>query len=68
MTQEYLNFAQAQHYLGFKSSKALREYISEGLPVIKVGKSRRISKTDIDKFMQEHVVTNKESNSDAIND
>ena len=41
-------------YLGMKSPITLRAYIAEGLPVIEVGKSKKISKTDIDVFMKEH--------------
>ena len=51
---EYMSYTQAMKYLGFKSRSALETYIAAGLPVIKVGRSKRISKTAIDKFMQEH--------------
>lgn len=51
---EYMSYTQAMKYLGFKSRTALETYITAGLPVIQVGKSKRISKTAIDKFMAEH--------------
>lgn len=51
---EYMSYTQAMKYLGFKSRSALETYIAAGLPVIKVGRSKRISKTAIDKFMAEH--------------
>lgn len=51
---EYMSYTQAMKYLGFKSRTALETYIAAGLPVIQVGKSKRISKTAIDKFMAEH--------------
>ena len=54
MTVEYLGFKEAMKYLGIKSNKTLNKYIAEGLPVIEVGKSKKISKTDIDEFMKEH--------------
>lgn len=60
MTAEYLTFKQAMKYLGFNSYDSLREVIKLGLPVVEFGKSKRISKTAIDKFMQEHTVQTKE--------
>lgn len=43
-------------YMGFKSPKLLNQYISQGLPTIQIGNSKRIAKSDIDKFMAEHRV------------
>lgn len=57
MAIEYLTFKQAMEYLGIKSPKTLRDYIFQGLPVIEVGKSRKISKTAIDDFMKKHQST-----------
>lgn len=54
MTKEYLDFKRAMEYLGMKSPITLRNYIAEGLPVIEVGKSKKISKSDIDEFMSKH--------------
>jgi excisionase family DNA binding protein len=54
MAIEYLSFKEAMKYLGMKYPITLRAYIAEGLPVIEVGKSKKISKTDIDVFMKEH--------------
>lgn len=54
MAIEYLSFKEAMKYLGMKSPVTLRTYITEGLPVIEVGKSKKISKTAIDEFMKEH--------------
>lgn len=42
--------------MGVKSLTTLRTYIKRGLPTIQVGKSKRISKSDIDKFMADHRV------------
>lgn len=53
---EYMNFEQAKKYMGFTSYNALYRYIKMGLPVVTVGKSKRISKSAIDKFMQDHTV------------
>lgn len=53
---EYFSYQQAMKYLGFKSPTTLREYIKSGLPIIKTGKSKRISKSDLDKFMADHRV------------
>ena len=54
---EYFGFKEAMQYLGIKSHKTLNYYIKQGLPVIKFGKSKRISKTAIDEFMQAHTTT-----------
>ncbi len=48
MAIEYLTFKEAMKYLGMKSPITLRSYIDAGLPVIEVGKSKKISKSDID--------------------
>lgn len=58
---EYFSYQQAMQYMGFKSPVTLRKYIDDGLPTIKIGKSKRISKSDIDEFMAAHrVVANKD--------
>lgn len=51
---EYMTLKTAMKYLGICNYSTLRKYIAQGLPVIKVGRSKRISKTAIDKFMAEH--------------
>lgn len=53
---EYMNYQQAMLYMGFKTQDTLRTYIKQGLPTIQVGNSKRIAKSDIDKFMAEHHV------------
>lgn len=57
---EYMSYKAATEYLGLKTQNTLREYIKQGLPVIKVGRSKRISKTAIDKFMAEHQSSTKD--------
>lgn len=57
MNTEYLTFKQARQYLSIKSPKTLRAYIKQGLPVITVGRSKKISKAAIDQFMKDHTVT-----------
>ena len=52
----YFSYREAMEYMGFKTQDTLREYIKQGLPTIQVGKSKRIAKSDIDKFMAEHRV------------
>lgn len=59
---EYFSYKQAMKYLGFDSYKSLTSLIKSGLPVIQVGKTKKISKTAIDKFMTEHQTTVKEVN------
>lgn len=56
MAKEYLTFKQAMNYMGFQTYDSLREVIKLGLPVIKFGKSKRISKTAIDDFMKDHTI------------
>lgn len=51
---EYFSYKDAMNYLGISSYKALRDLIHSGLPVIQVGKTKKISKTAIDKFMKDH--------------
>lgn len=53
---EYMNYKQAMKYMGFTSMASLYSYIGQGLPIIKVGNSKRIAKSDIDKFMAAHHV------------
>lgn len=51
---EYMKYKDAMTYLGIKSAVTLRKYIEQGLPVIKVGNSKRIKRSDIDDFMRTH--------------
>lgn len=51
---EYFSYKQAMEYLGFDSYKSLASLIKSGLPTITVGKTKKISKSAIDKFMNEH--------------
>lgn len=47
-------------YMNIKSKSTFSKYLENGLPVIVVGNSKRLSKTAIDHFMKEHeVVTRK---------
>lgn len=57
--QEYMSYKQAMKYLGLSSYHSLTKLIAQGLPTIEVGKSKRISKSAIDKFMKEHELINK---------
>ena len=57
MSKEYLTFKEAMSYMGFTTYDSLRKVIKQGLPVIKFGNSKRISKTAIDEFMQAHTTT-----------
>lgn len=59
---EYLSYQEAMNYMGFKTQDTLRTYIKQGLPTIQVGKSKRISKSDIDKFMAAHRVVATQDN------
>ena len=52
----YFNYKQAMEYMNIKSKATFSRYIKQGLPTIQVGKSKRIAKSDIDKFMADHRV------------
>lgn len=54
MTNAYFNNKEAMEYMGIKSKATFTKYIKQGLPIIKVGNSKRISKTAIDEFMKAH--------------
>lgn len=58
MSTEYLSYKEAMKYLGIHSYKALNYLIDSGLPTIKIGNSKKISKASIDAFMKEHEVVN----------
>ena len=62
--QMYMSIKEAQEYCGFKSAQSFKEFINNGLPVIVVGKSKRISKIDLEEFIEEHKVvhSNEKSN------
>ncbi|MCO6530417.1 helix-turn-helix domain-containing protein [Lactobacillus sp.] len=51
---EYFTYKEAMKYLGINSYQGLRNLFSEGLPIIQVGKTKKISKNAIDEFMKEH--------------
>lgn len=51
---EYFTYKEAMKYLGINSYQGLRNLINSGLPVIQVGKTKKISKHAIDKFMADH--------------
>lgn len=53
---EYLSFKAAMEILGLRSYITLQAYIKAGLPVIEVAGSKRIKRTDLDKFMAAHYV------------
>ena len=57
MNKKFLSYKDAMNYLGIKSPATLRSYIRQGLPVIKIGNSKKISKDSIDEFMEEHQQT-----------
>lgn len=68
MSKEYLSFKEAMSYMGFTTYDSLRKVIKLGLPVIKFGNSKRISKTAIDDFMKDHTVQTHPTKEVAKND
>lgn len=53
---DYFKINEAMDYLGIKSYDTLKRVIENGLPVISIGNTKRIRKSDIDKFMADHTV------------
>lgn len=51
---EYMSYKEAMQYMGLSSYRSLNKVIEQGLPTISYGKSKRISRSAIDKFMKEH--------------
>lgn len=51
----YLNKAQACHYLGI-SNNTLDSWIQKGLPTIKIGKTVRFNKNEIDRWLCKEVM------------
>lgn len=56
----YFNYKQAMEYMNIKSKTTFGKYLKQGLPTIRVGKSKRIAKSDIDDFMAAHRVVVKQ--------
>lgn len=54
---EYFTYKEAMNYLGINSYQGLRNLFNAGLPIIQVGKTKKISKSAIDQFMKEHQQT-----------
>ena len=70
ITQEYFNFKQAMEYLGLsKSNYALiHSFIEDGLKVVYVGNSQKISKSDLDAYMESKKSSTKEPNLESQED
>lgn len=52
--QRYLSYKEAMEVLDIKSPATFRKYIEAGLPIISVGKSKRVDRLAIDEFMNRH--------------
>ncbi|MDC2844544.1 helix-turn-helix domain-containing protein [Limosilactobacillus mucosae] len=63
---EYMTLKTAMKYLEISNYSTLREYIKQGLPVIKIGRSKRISKTALDEFMKEHQTSTVKTESESV--
>lgn len=70
ITQEYFNFKQAMEYLGLsKSNYALiHSFIEDGLKVVYVGNSQKISKSDLDAYMDSKKSSTKEPSPESQED
>ncbi|QHJ82891.1 MAG: hypothetical protein [Bacteriophage sp.] len=62
ITQEYFNFKQAMEYLGLSKSNysLIHSFIEDGLKVVYVGNSQKISKSDLDAYMESKKSSTKE--------
>ncbi|ATU70642.1 helix-turn-helix domain-containing protein [Levilactobacillus brevis] len=56
MELKYLSYKQAMKYLGVKSYNTLYRMIDNGLPVIEVGKVKRIDRDKLDAFLSDKTV------------
>lgn len=54
MVQQLISFKEAREYLGLKAPATLRSYIHQGLPVVVIGKSKKIDVDDLKKFIKDH--------------
>ena len=52
-TKEWMNMKEAQEYIGV-SFNTLQKFRQMGLPVFEIDGVKRISKTEIDNFLQKH--------------
>ena len=41
---EYFSYKQAMNYLGFNSYKTLKQLVTAGLPIIQVGKTKKLAR------------------------
>lgn len=55
LSSPYLNKIQTCHYLGI-SNNTLDNWIQAGLPVIKIGKTMRFNKNEIDRWLCQKVM------------
>lgn len=53
---EWLTYRQAMDYLQIKSYTTLYKFISKGLKVTEIGNVKRISKKNLDEFMNKHSI------------
>lgn len=53
---KYMNLQQTCQYLNVKSINTLYKLIDDGLPVIKIGRSRRVSQEAADRYMESKTV------------
>lgn len=59
MNIKWLSYKDTLDYLGLKSYTTLKKLIKNGLPVVEIDRTKLISKSDIDEFMEAHKVTAK---------
>lgn len=54
--KEWLSLGEACEYIGVSRSTLTSHFIAKGLPVSKIQQVKRISKTDIDNFLNENKI------------
>lgn len=54
--KEWLSLEESCSYIGISRSTLRTHFIERGLPVVKIQQVKRISKTDIDNFLNENKI------------
>ncbi|TPR43577.1 DNA-binding protein [Apilactobacillus micheneri] len=56
MNDRFMNYKQTLKYLNIHSYNTLYKYIKDGLPVVVIGKAKRIDKNKLDEFISSRTI------------
>ena len=56
MNSQYLTYKEAMNYMNIHSYITLNKMIDDGLPALKIGNVKRISKDELDKYLASKTV------------